>query len=222
MSAISVVVLCVLMTTVDLAVIPAGAAGSRGAEAASPPADPAPEDPRPPAQPGESRVTGEPSLLAGREPRFDPATSKEVPGKRSADTKVFENADGTSSARIYSKPIHFRAPDGGWREFDNTLVPGRDGRARNVAGPMGIDVAPSGDVADLVALEVGGRRLAYGLAGALPSRARIEGDTAVYESALPGVDLRLSARDASVKEVIVLKSRHTPRRFLFPLRLTPT
>lgn len=166
-------------------------------------------------------MTSEPQTISTGSTRgYDPATSKELPGKRAADTKVFQNADGTLSARVYSKPIHYLTAEREWRDFDNTLVRGRDGRSHNAAGPIRIEVAASADDPDLVALDMGGRRLAYGLSGASRATARVEGDTAVYVDAVPGVDVRVSARDASVKELLVLKSRQTPRRFVFPLRLS--
>jgi len=41
---------------------------------------------------------------------------------RTADSKIFNNEDGSSTAYVYPQAVHFEDKNGDWQEYDNTLV----------------------------------------------------------------------------------------------------
>lgn len=185
------------------------------------PADVAPANPIPAQGPGGSSVDGPGTVIPSPPVKgFDSATSREVPEKRRADTRVFANADGTFTADIHSRPIHFRDETGKWEDIDPALRLTPTGRAQNASGPLKVDLAPRADDALLAKMVTEtGHVFGYGLAGATQAPMSINGSEAVYRDALPHVDVRLTVRDNGVKEDLVLKSRSAPRRFVFPLTL---
>jgi RHS repeat-associated protein len=185
------------------------------------PADPAPANPIPPPGPGGSRIDGPAQLVPGdAAPASERATSTDVAEKRGHDTKVFANTDGTFTAEIHSKPIHFRNDAGKWKDIDPTLLVTPSGRARNAAGPMKVDVAEKADDPALAKVVTeAGQAFAYGLADAAAAPASIDRSVAMYRDVLPNVDVRLSVQDAGVKEDLILRSPDAPRRFVFPLLL---
>jgi hypothetical protein len=65
---------------------------------------------------------------------FDPARSVEVVSQRSAKGTVYENPDGTFTARVGTRPVHY-LKDGRWEDIDArvTAVAGQPGLWRTVA-----------------------------------------------------------------------------------------
>ena len=47
---------------------------------------------------------------------------KELPGKRTANGKVFELSDGRLEQELSVSPVHYRAKDGSWSEIDPSLI----------------------------------------------------------------------------------------------------
>jgi hypothetical protein len=64
---------------------------------------------------------------------FDEQRSKIVERRERAD--IFENPDGTRTARLYSQPVNFQDASGTIRPIDTTVVPEGD-QLRNAAGPL--------------------------------------------------------------------------------------
>lgn len=154
---------------------------------------------------------------------YDAQTSQEQATGREAYRRVFDNADGTQTSEYSATPVNYQRADGSWAPIDTDLVPATDGGSgwRNTADAVGVRLASRADAAELARFEVdGSHTLAFGLADAAAVPGRADGDTVTYPGVLPGVDLRLSAQSGSVKETLVLRDAETPRRFVFPLRLT--
>ncbi|HTJ34948.1 MAG TPA: LamG-like jellyroll fold domain-containing protein [Dactylosporangium sp.] len=156
--------------------------------------------------------------LAG-DASFSPEHSQRLASAASANSDVYANPDGSYTRKVYQQPVNYKAA-GGWTPIDTTLARGGDGRYRQRANGLATDLAPGAADPSLVELRVdGGHGLSYALAGAGNVPARVDGDTAVYEGVLPGVDLRFETRATGVKESLVLHSADAPTSYTFPLRL---
>ncbi|WP_340558852.1 DNRLRE domain-containing protein [Streptomyces sp. GSL17-111] len=178
---------------------------------------------------------------------FDAERSKELPQRRDAVTKEYENPDGTRTTRVYPEPVHYQDDDGTWREIDPALVEadadtvpspaarsldgggsadGVSDRLVMSADDSGLSFGRTGDDPRLAELAVGeGGRVAFGLADAAAVPGTVEGDTVRFPGIRPDADLTLQAEHGSVKETIVLNSPDAPRTWTFPLSLdglTPT
>nr|GID81243.1 hypothetical protein Ade03nite_01670 [Actinoplanes derwentensis] len=159
---------------------------------------------------------------------FDPADSKKVTGRSSSTTDVFENPDGSQTAKVSTGRVNYRGADGKWRPIDTSLSRGTDGRLKTKANSFGVSLAaPQAKSAarqaaeDLARITLPtGEVFAYRLQDALAVTPAVDGDKSTYAEILPGVDVRLQTLTNSVKETIVLKSPAATREFVFPLELT--
>ncbi len=132
---------------------------------------------------------------------YDPATSREVVGQRTATTQTFQNADGTDTLRVFDGPANVRRPDGTWVPVDLSLTSAPGGLAPRAA-PHAVTLdGPS----TRVAVDAD-HSVAFGLAGAASVAPTVSGDTATYHGIRPGTDLRLSATRSGVKEDLVLSA----------------
>ncbi|MBE1583785.1 hypothetical protein ACFPOI_33650 [Nonomuraea angiospora] len=114
----------------------------------------------------------------------------EVAALRGESSDVFVIPDGQLEAREYLRPIRTRI-SGAWKPIDTTLATTGDGMVAPKAATVGLTFSGGGEK-PLVQLTQAGRRLALSWPGPLPAP-RLEGDTATYPDALPGVDLRMTA-----------------------------
>ncbi|WP_328953430.1 LamG-like jellyroll fold domain-containing protein [Kitasatospora purpeofusca] len=190
---------------------PAASGGSPGGSDGGPrgPGAPGPGVP----DPG-GRTTGSGHLR-------DDDPSVEVVAERTADSRTFRNADGSTSRQLFAHPVNYRTPAGDWAAIDTTLVPGPDGRLTERANGTRIGLARRADAPDLetVALD-DGHAVRYALAGAAPVAPEVVGDTATYRSVLPGTDLRITALWNGVKEEFVLDGPGAAGSWTFPLHTT--
>ncbi len=200
------------MHAVDSAATKAGQ-GSGSPRGHAPNALPPSETTRPAVKP---RTTGKTHGDAS----FNPKTSKRIGGAASATSDVYANADGSYTRKVFENPVNFKKADGTWAPIDNGLV--RDGdQLRAKASGLGLSFARSSNADPLAVVQLDtGHTLAYSLDGAADVSAVVDGDTATYPSALPGTDLRLTARATGVKESLVLHSPAAGNSWLFPLRLS--
>ncbi|GAA3817907.1 hypothetical protein GCM10022226_43080 [Sphaerisporangium flaviroseum] len=128
----------------------------------------------------------------------------EVLSLRSETRQVFANADGTFTSETSALPERVRRGTG-WVDVDTTLRFAEDGTVQPVATPL--DLAFSGGgTTPLGRIGQGGRSVAMSWPGTLPKPV-LDGDTATYESVLPGVDLKVTASVLGYSEVLVVKSR---------------
>ncbi|WP_377343917.1 LamG-like jellyroll fold domain-containing protein [Plantactinospora siamensis] len=163
---------------------------------------------------------------------FDKRTSKRLMPASTANTEVYQNADGSVTRRVFERPVNYRDSAGAWHAMDSTLVRGADGRYQVRANQLGISfagaaaagsgAAGSGGAAGgpLVTMPLGGdRSLGYGLAGAAPSPARVDRETLTYDDVFRDVDVTLAVAGAAVKETLVLRSAQAPTEYTYPLTL---
>ncbi|MEV7985642.1 LamG-like jellyroll fold domain-containing protein [Micromonospora sp. NPDC085948] len=97
-----------------------------------------------------------------------------------------------------------RRDGGGWRTIDTSLVTGADGSVAPVATVADVSFSAGGTAA-VVRLPVEGGEVSLSWPSTLPAP-RLEGDTAIYESVLPDVDLRMRALRDGFSWVLVVKS----------------
>ncbi|WJK43714.1 polymorphic toxin-type HINT domain-containing protein [Solwaraspora sp. WMMA2056] len=173
----------------------------------------------PPYQPHDPAVPTTPTGVA--EPGFDAATSRRDASEATARTDVYDNADGSTTVRTYSRPVNYRAGDGSWRPIDTGLVRRADGRLHMRANSLQVSVADATGDTDLGVLALpGGQRVAYELSGAADVDAEVDGNTATYRGILPHTDLELITFDAGLKETLILHSPQAQSTWTFPLNLT--
>lgn len=183
----------------------------------------------PPLPPGTLRAFLAPQPLERRDsPLFDTIAPSmtERADLRTRTGKVFVRPDGSGEAFAYTVPVHYQLADGSWVEIDNTLEPAAEGGWRNVANDTQVHFATSSparsanqpDVAGtsllanatptqgpLATVIMGGATLAFLPLDAAAVQGRAEGDSIVYPSIYPGVDLRYWVLGDQLKEDLVFQ-----------------
>lgn len=151
---------------------------------------------------------------------FDEAKSKEDTSARTADSKTFDNPDGTRSVRIFSSPVHFKDRSGKFVEINNDVIETETG-FRNAAGPVEIEIAGSAAAAVLASLSVGELSVSYALEGAASVAGRSKGNKVTYAQVMPGVDLEYEVINGGMKNTLILHQAPEPGKpavFRFPFQ----
>lgn len=150
---------------------------------------------------------------------FDEQTSTLVPAKGSADSELYQNADGSFTRREYSGQVNVKAADGTWQRIDTDLID--DGkRLHPKVSAADVSIAKSADDPQLVILRnVGGGTFGYSLQGAAKVPGEVTGDTVTYKGVQPGIDLQLRATGDGVKEDLVVADAKAGNAWVFPLNL---
>ncbi|MET8530354.1 LamG domain-containing protein [Micromonospora sp. NPDC005172] len=129
----------------------------------------------------------------------------EVTTLKSENSRVLASPTGSLFMESYPVPRWVNRRDGaGWRTIDTSLRQAVDGSVTPVATLADVSFS-AGGTAPVVRLPVDGGEVSLAWPGTLP-RPRVEGDTAVYESVLPDVDLRMRALTDGFSWVLVVKS----------------
>ncbi|MFE0705074.1 LamG domain-containing protein [Streptomyces sp. NPDC058872] len=148
----------------------------------------------------------------------------EVTGDRTERSTTYANPDGFSFTLEESAvPVRVKAPGGGWRTPDATLVRHADGSVGPKAAVVDMRLSGGGD-SDLVAIRDRGRSLELGWPGTLP-KPELSGSSAVYRDVLPDVDLKVTASVEGFRHVLVVKTPAAARnpklkRFDYGLKAT--
>ncbi|MGN9892070.1 golvesin C-terminal-like domain-containing protein [Micromonospora sp. L31] len=144
---------------------------------------------------------------------------KELTGKRTANGKVYQLADGRTQAEISMVPLHYRDAKGKFQTIDTTIRPARDkgyvqGNRTNTFTSL------FGDSSDeLARFEKDGRSIELGLAGAAKSvTPKVSGSTVTYPGLAGGADVVYDVTSTALKEKIVLHRAPTgPVSYTFTL-----
>ncbi|MBY8879933.1 LamG-like jellyroll fold domain-containing protein [Actinacidiphila acidipaludis] len=148
-------------------------------------------------------------------------TGTEIVRDRTADTSVFQQADGTLTARVYSRPVHYRAADGSWQDINTTLTRRADGRWAESADAPAASFARNGSDSALVSFGPGdGEQVSFGLQGASAVTARASGSSITYPGIAAASDLTYEATASGVKETLTLSKPSAPTTWVFPLSLS--
>ncbi|MFI5760967.1 hypothetical protein ACIA8F_08470 [Streptomyces sp. NPDC051563] len=126
----------------------------------------------------------------------------EIIDRRTETTETFAKPDGSLTQKQYALPVWTRH-DGLWRKADDTVIRREDGTIGPTA-TFGITFSAGGD-GPLVAMDQDGKKLALSWPGKLPAPVVGE-NTALYESVLPGVDLKLIAKVNGFAQHLIIKT----------------
>ncbi|MEU6183583.1 LamG domain-containing protein [Streptomyces coeruleorubidus] len=129
----------------------------------------------------------------------------EVVGLRTERREIFAEPDGTFTAREYTEPVR-TVRDGKWVGIDATLAKRADGNWVPKAATVDLSFSAGQAGKPFVTMQRAGREFALTWPyGKLPAP-RVEGDTATYVDALPGVDLTVRAEADGFGHLVVVKT----------------
>lgn len=147
--------------------------------------------------------------------------------------KHFENADHSFTAAVYGQPVHYME-NGEWREIDNTVELGADGRYENKKNDFKVSFA--GDASDekLITVAKDGHSLSWKMMNALkadvhpgkkPDTKKKKEDMEVtglhaamaYKNVFDGMDLEYELRSKTLKENIVLNKPLVEGKVVFEI-----
>ncbi|MEV7418410.1 VCBS repeat-containing protein [Streptomyces sp. NPDC089919] len=114
----------------------------------------------------------------------------EIVDRREESVETFANPDGSMTRRQYTRPVWTRS-DLTWRKTDPTVERREDGSLGPKATTFDITFS-TGGTTPLVTMKDNGKSLSLKWPTALPEPV-VEGNTALYKSVLPDVDLTLTA-----------------------------
>ncbi|MFG2776013.1 hypothetical protein [Streptomyces sp. NPDC048350] len=146
------------------------------------------------------------------EARFEAAAFKEaartgqrveIIDRREEKAEFFANPDGTTTRRSYGTAKWTRW-QGMWAKTDPTLVRNDDGTITPAGAAFSITFS-GGGTQPMATMVKRGRKLALTWPAALPDPV-IEGETAVYRSVLPDVDLKLTAEVDGFAQHLIVKN----------------
>jgi len=141
---------------------------------------------------------------------------------RDAQSEIWDNHDGTSTAIVHPQPASWRDPSGQWKPVDSHLV-ANGARFKNASGPVALDLAGATGAGDLVAAARDGWSLGFSVSGTAAGRSgEVDGSTIRYRQVVPGMDLQEQVEGQNLKETLVLTAlppAGSSGRFRFPLTL---
>lgn len=127
----------------------------------------------------------------------------EIEDLREETAEVFANPDGTLTRRQYSTPVWSRY-EGAWKKTDATVVQHADGTVGPASPAFGITFS-GGGTSPLATMAKDGKTLSFTWPTALP-QPELEGDTALYRSVLPDVDLQITAEADGFSEHLIINT----------------
>lgn len=126
----------------------------------------------------------------------------EIIDRRTETTETYAKPDGSWTQKQYTLPVWTRH-DAMWRKTDDTVIEREDGTIGPTAA-FGITFSAGGS-GPMVEMDHEGKKLALTWPGKLPEPVVGE-NTALYESVLPGVDLKLIANVNGFAQHLVVKT----------------
>ena len=145
--------------------------------------------------------------------------SFELVGERNATTRVFQNPDGTRTARLYTKPINIKDDKGNWKSIDPNLREKNGRHNTTLTHAVSSFASMANDPALHTLKFADGNSVSYSLKGAQPAKALVAGSKVTYSTVLPGVTAVYTAQDTGVKEDLILDSSTAPDTYVFDLTL---
>jgi RHS repeat-associated protein len=142
------------------------------------------------------------------EPKPEPRRVREVPERRTANSRSFELSDGRVQEELSAAPLHYRNGAGQWQPIDVTV--GRSPRAGFTVGneTNAFRTYFGNNPRGLVRLEAAGAAVTLGVPDARPGNPVAEQNRVTYANGLgQGVDLAYEVTSESLKESVVLRSR---------------
>jgi large repetitive protein len=148
---------------------------------------------------------------------FDPATSVEVPAKRSRFGVVFKNIDGTFTAKIEQRPVNFEKTPGSWEKIDERVVSDKTKKGEFATATSSVEARFSSRGAELRGEK--GSKIAWKPRGIALGDPVVSADglTVTYTEVWPNVDVRFRLFTNEVKEEIVVKGPTSLASFPFDI-----
>ncbi|MFI6864543.1 FG-GAP repeat domain-containing protein [Streptomyces sp. NPDC050421] len=147
------------------------------------------------------------SLIAPESRAFTLAASSgervEILDQREEAVEVFANPDGTTTRRVYNTPVWTRY-DRVWQKADATMVRHDDGTVGPTAPVFGLTFSGGGS-GPLATMAKNDQTLALSWHSTLPEPV-LDGDSALYKSVLPDVDLKITAEVDGFSEHLIVKT----------------
>jgi RHS repeat-associated protein len=172
--------------------------------------------------------------LDGATPR--PESGRELPERRSENSRTFEIEEGVFQTVTYGGPVNYRDASGAWQPINSTLVPAEppDYAFRSAAGPVSVEL-PAVLGSHPVKTTNGDTSVGFTLQGASATPTpgapadvlsptptpEVAKASATYAGALPGVDVVYAAGAEGVKEDVVLAGPESQNSFDFSVALSP-
>ncbi|MEV4811809.1 DNRLRE domain-containing protein [Micromonospora avicenniae] len=131
---------------------------------------------------------------------------KELPEKRTANSRTYQLSDGRTQAEISAAPVHYKDSQGRYQPIDTTVRPTNEkgyvqGNRTNSFTSLFGDSSE-----DLVRFERDGRSLELGLSGAAKAvTPKVSGSTVTYAGVAGGADVVYDVTSTALKEKIVLR-----------------
>ncbi|MGW5396562.1 LamG domain-containing protein [Streptomyces sp. NPDC003952] len=130
----------------------------------------------------------------------------EVLGMRTERREILAAPDGTFTAREYTEPVH--AIQGGtWVDVDKNLVRRPDGSVAPKATTVGLVLSGGEAGKPFVTMRRGAHEMALTWPYGELAAPVLDGDTATYTDALPGVDLKVRAESDGFGHLLVVKTK---------------
>ncbi len=127
---------------------------------------------------------------------------------RAENRDVWENPDGTFTARVYSEQKNFKDGSGEWQEINAEIKPDEKGGYENTAGPTKVSFKDQTDSGDLVSIAEGDWSVGFAMKGTEAGRpAQVSKSKARYADVQEDVDLEYELSSTKLKENIVLNKR---------------
>lgn len=127
----------------------------------------------------------------------------EILDQREEAVEVYANPDGTTTRRTYSTPVWTRY-DRVWQKADPTMVRHNDGTV-GPAAPVFAMTFSGGGNGPLATMAKNSASLGLSWPTALPDPV-LHGDSALYESVFPDVDLKITAEVDGFSEHLIVKT----------------
>ncbi len=131
---------------------------------------------------------------------------KELTGKRTANSRVYQLADGRTQAEISAVPLHYKDSKGRFQPIDTKVKPTND-KGYVQSNRTNTFTSLFGDSSkQLVRFEQDGRSIELGLAGAAKGVSpTVTGSTVTYKNLAGGADVVYDVTATALKEKIVLR-----------------
>ena len=139
--------------------------------------------------------------------RPDAKRLREVPGKRTANGRVYQLSDGRLQAEISQVPVNYRDAKGRWQPID-TRVRATDRAGFAQGNTTNTFASLFGDRSDqLVRFEKDGRAVELGLTGAARGvTPQVDGSSVTFLGLASGADVVYEVTSTELKEKIVVKA----------------
>ncbi|MFU8854667.1 hypothetical protein ACNAW0_27390, partial [Micromonospora sp. SL1-18] len=134
-----------------------------------------------------------------------PKRVREVPGKRTANGRVYELSDGRLQAEVSAVPVNYRDVKGRWQSIDTRVRPSGRGSWVQENSTNSFTSLFGGRSDNLVRFEQDGRAVQVGLAGGGKAASpKVDGSTVTYAGLAGGADVVYDVTATALKEKIVL------------------